>query len=341
VKTRILKVHLAELLARKKLPTLALSKAIGISAPTVDKMLAGDWKYIAREAIERSADYLKVEVSELFELVPVPFWDWVEESKQCTFLRGSHDDNGNRNGLRIPGSDSDATAEITRFTRRFMRSDTYADHERNIETLIDRAKNENCIVIGGPRTNAATEILLSAFFGREPFKAHGAKNSKLPFCYCWPESGHIEVESSLACPDPVRRKFGGKPGIVIKDRLIEADYIEPGRFTNTAMTKPAKDCGLVFVANKPFGTTKNVKLIVLAGFGGIGTFGAAKALIDDFRYLEPLPNESCVYGVVQCSFTKAANSDIKKLTGRVTWGVRKGGHFPINEPEVNEAKVIK
>lgn len=336
VKTRILKVHLAELLARNNLSTLALSRAIGISAPTVDKMLSGNWKYIARDAIERSADYLGVEISEIFQLIPVPFWDWIEESKQCTFLRGSHDGNGNRDDLRIPGSDNDATTEIARLTRRFMPAVTYADHERDTEALINRAMNENCIVIGGPRTNAATEILLRSFFDRQPFKARANERARLPFCFCWPEGGHIKTESGLGCTE----KGGGKSGIMVQDLLIEADYLEPGKFSNTAVSKPARDCGLVFVANKPFGTTKRVKLIVLAGFGGIGTLGAAKALIDDFRYLEPLSNEEFVYGVVQCWFTKVAGSDMKTFK-RYAWRFRKGGHSPIETVNRNTLRVIE
>jgi hypothetical protein len=67
---------------------------------------------------------------------------------------------------------------------------------------------------------------------------------------------------------------------------------------------------------------------VLAGFSGLGTFGAARALVKDFRYLEPQPKEKFVYGVVQCSYTKPANSD-KRTFKTFRWKIRINGGWPI------------
>jgi hypothetical protein len=102
-------------------------------------------------------------------------------------------------------------------------------------------------------------------------------------------------------------------------------------------TKKGKDCGLVFVANSPFGTKEKVKLIVLAGSSGIGTLGAAKALIEDFRYLEPFQSDDCVYGVVQCWYTKTANSATRTFKD-FRWRFRKGGRWPIRVKENKNPK---
>jgi Cro/C1-type HTH DNA-binding domain len=328
--TRILKVQLRQPLLESNLSTSALSKMVGVSVQTLNKMMDDDWDYVARDAIERVADYFKLDASNVFALIPVEFWKQIEETKQYTFLRGSHDESGTEDHWTIPRADSDATAEIIRFVRHFDGSDAYADHQRDTEELIERAKNENCIVIGGPRTNAATEILLSRFFDAEPFSNDPDIRSRMPFGFCLPDSSSLKKQITLARCAKRATKGGRVLGITVNGVHVEADVTHTRDYVLTSSPIAGKDCGLVFVANRPFKTNKDVKLIVLAGFGGIGTLGAAKALIRDFRYLEPVGGEDCVYGVVQCWFNKSAGSPLKKLK-RFRWVVRHGGSAPITK----------
>jgi hypothetical protein len=124
----------------------------------------------------------------------------------------------------------------------------------------------------------------------------------------------------------------------LKGRIhVAADHKPADLFFNLPI-KNGKDCGLVFVANKPFGTNHNVKLIVLAGFSGIGTLAAARALIEDFRYLEPFGDESCVYGVVEGRFSKAAKTNIQKFRD-FSWKYRKGGRWPIKAQKADSTKL--
>ena len=93
---------------------------------------------------------------------------------------------------------------------------------------------------------------------------------------------------------------------------------------------------MVFVANNPFGTTP-VKLIVLAGLSGIGTLAAAKALVKNFRDLEPLEDQSYVYGIVEGRSTKAANTVDRKYQS-FDWRYRLGGRWPI-EPQPSDRTI--
>lgn len=330
MKTRILKVNLRKHLEEKNLSQNALAAQIGISPPTLAKMLNDQWEYVSRDSIERTIDYLGLEVAQVFELVDVDFWRPIEDKKQCAFLRGSHTSALRREEITIPGSDNDATQVINRFVRSFGKDVVnYVDHERDEEKLVNYAKKHNCIVIGSPKSNAATEILVSRFFKAAPFNEQD--RPLIPFGFCWPPTSDLVKVSSLTCSDNTRKRTGGKPGIAIRGGpFVDADYRDEDAFVEWAPGQTAKDCGVVFVANRPFETRENVKLIVLAGFSGVGTIAAAHALVEDFRYCEPLSEkENYVWGVVQAWYKKAADDERREFK-RFRWKFRTG-IAPINE----------
>lgn len=291
--------------------------------------MEGDWPYITRDSIERAADYLNLSAEQVFEFVPVNFWKPIREANQCTFLRGSQGSDDFFVDITIPGLDNSATDQIKEFLKADVSKFTYADRHRGIEELLELARTQNCIVIGGSKSNAATEILLSKFFNAEPFNASDKNRQKIPFGFCWREDDSLVRESSLTCSSVARKKTKDRPGIALRGGIhVPSDYREEQDYF-TSEIKSGRDSGLVFVANQPFGTAENVKLIVVAGFTGIGTVGACKALIEDFRYLEPSVKDSCVFGVVQVIYSKKPQSK-ERTFQKYKWIYRKGGHLPIN-----------
>lgn len=330
--TRILKVHLGKALQaeiKKGSNKSELATKIGVSPQTLSAMIDDDWQWITRDAIERTADYLQLEAGQVFEFVSVEFWRQIRETAQCTFLRGAQNEEGTEQNLIIPSSDAEATSVIMDFLVEYMPEFTYYDHRHSQEELLNIARSKNCIVIGSPKSNAATEILLSRFFNAEPLNPTAENRYKIPFGFCWPEATQIVEQSSLTCSNQTRKRTKNLAGIAVKrGPHVRADYKEPEDFRAWS-TGNGKDCGLVFVANRPFGTKEDVKLIVVAGFSGLGTVGAAEALIKDFRYLEPRPTDPCVYGVVECWYGKQANST-RRTFKKFRWRVRKGGSWPIN-----------
>jgi hypothetical protein len=206
---------------------------------------------------------------------------------------------------------------------------TTADLSEGVEKLMEQVRSENCIVIGSPKTNTATEILLSEFFKAEPFNPDKDNRKKVPFGFCWTDRHPMVEKSSLTCSAFARKKTRNIPGIAIRNGPhVPAHYRSPTAFYKWD-TRDGRDCGLVFVANRPFGADRDVKLIVLAGFSGTGTVAAARALVKDFRYLEPINDERCVYGVVECTYRKLADTDNRTLTD-FDWKYRKGGRAPVN-----------
>lgn len=328
--TRLLKVNLGEPL-RAELARIGakskLAKRIGISPGKLTKMLNDEWWYVTRDALERTADYLGLDARDVFEFVPVPFWDPIEKVGSCTFLRGTALPTPKRLDIHIPRHDDEATSIIKNFLGDMLQSSNYADHQNDERQLIERARDENCIVIGSPKSNAATEILVSRFFGAQPFNPSTENRFKIPFGFCWPNNTQLVRNSSLTCSELALKQSKKKHGIAVKDGVLaEADYLPDEEYLNWS-TGVGRDPGLILVANRPFSTDRDVKLVVLAGFSGIGTLAAAKALIKDFRYLEPTKNDSYFYGVVQGIYSKQRGQTTRAFED-VKWVFRKGGGWP-------------
>ena len=271
--------------------------------------------------------------TEIFEFVPVDFWGPIIEAARCTFLRGPGDTGGD---IPIAPWDDEATLKISKFLREELPGFQMAytrDHstDKDENELVQLAQNENCIVIGSPKSNLACEILVSRLFGAKPFDSSQENRKKIPFGFCWPEDTRradedIVLRSSLTCSAAAREEIKGGYGIALKNLHIPVHYL-PAEEYKKWHTKSGQDCGLVLVANSPFGSTNRVKLIVLAGFSGVGTVAAAEALIRSFRALEPLPGECCVFGVVEAKYSKASGSENRNYR-EFFWRYRSGGMLP-------------
>jgi len=331
---------LAARLKSDQISKAELAKKLGVAPQTLTAMINDDWEYITRDAIERVADYLELKASELFKFETADFWKPIREARSCTLLRGSDRGRIRSLDLQIPRYDKEATHVVENFLHDIFpdyNGGILADHQEDEAELLDRASRENCIVIGSPKSNAACEILISKFFHAEPFNGSQANRRKIPFGFCWPDTNALVEKSSLTCSSLAQAETKGKPGIALKGVHVAADYKPGEKFTEWSTAggkeKYGRDCGLVFVANKAFGA-KPVKLIVLAGFSGIGTLAAAKALVRDFRDLEPRDDERCVYGIVEGRYTKAADSHLRKYRD-FYWRYRHGGRWPIEGQPAN------
>jgi len=308
----------------------ALALEIGVSPQKLEAILQDRWRHITRDSLERVADYLGLGVVEVFQFVRSHFWEGIE-AKGCTFLRGLNEGPGNsRSEFRIRIWDETAINTVRSFLHdAFGELDTpYADQMKTEEDVMRRAKTETCIVVGSPKSNEVTEIILSRFFEAEPFQSKEDNRRKIPFGFCWGDQSTVTQRSSLTCSELAYGQARGKAGIVTAGGHVAADFRSAAEFPAWETTA-GRDCGIVFVANQPFGTGMPVKLIALAGFSGVGTVAAAKALVRDFRDLEPLPSEKCVYGIVEARYSKRRHPKDGRTYKEYYWRFREGGREPI------------
>src|SRR5258708_13202427 len=181
---RTLRIKLADAL-RKKIGIRGkaeVAKEIGIEVPKVKASLDEDWEYITRDSIERVADYLESTVEEVFEFVPSVFWHNIISTRKCNLVRGGRQD---QSGLVIPMYDNEATQNIQRFLHALGLPDAhFYDDWKSAEELVRLAKTENGIVVRSTKSNPASEILLSHFFGAKPFDPSETNRRKIPFGFC-------------------------------------------------------------------------------------------------------------------------------------------------------------
>lgn len=308
----------------------ALAAKIGVSTQKLTAMMSDDWKYITRDSLERAADYLKLGVADIFELLEVDFWKPIVDAKDWHLFEGPQSPLTHRKEFQKTRYNDETSQTVKKFMREALRqvNEPVEEHDQDEEEVMKKARTHNCIVVGSQKTNKVTEILVSRFFDAEPNEPSPENRRKIPFGFCWADDSAIVRKSTLTCSDAAREEMKQRPGIVTSEGIhVLANYQPDDKFREWE-TEEGLDCGLVFVANKPFGTDNDIKLIVLAGFTGVGTLAAARALVRDYRYLEPIGEETYVYGVVQAKYRKSAHDQEKQLK-RFSWRYRSGGPSPI------------
>jgi len=321
-KTRILKTKLSAVIGEEERRKIsATAESIGIAPNTVRTLLRDDWDQLARDTIERTCDRFGLEIKDLFELVPDDFWTPFEEAKKYTILTGAEDTKSGRQLL-----DENVASMIAISLRGMLPS--VVNHRRDdlkeVDEIINYVMNHNCIVVGSPRSNPLTEVVVSQYFGARPFLPQDRR--KIPVRFVFAKEDETAKKSTLV--EPWRQGRGKRSGLGLCDRkgklIVEADWWPRSEFLAKILLN-ARDCGLVLVVEKPFGTNKNVKLVVLAGFSGMGTEGAARALIRDFRDLEPLLGSRYVLGLVEVTYKKTNPGRDNRVFVGYRWKYLVGG----------------
>lgn len=324
--TRVLKTRLKELLPREDQESIGFTaESIGIAPNTLRTMLRDDWDQLARDSIERVCDRYGFGIGDLFELVAEEFWSPFDEATEYTIIRGTA--KSKESDLR----DESAATMVALFLKSSYQSLVRHNKEYsgNETELVDFVKEHNCLIVGSPRSNQATEVILSKHFGARPFTPED--RAKIPVKFVFPRGEEITKKNTTAEPWSARAGNGSGCGLIDNktgELIVEADWLPRNEYLSKTIRK-ARDCGLVLVVNKPFGTTKKVKTILIAGFSGIGTEGAARALVRDFRDLEPLPGNRHVLGVLEATYKKTIPNQDNRILERVRWKFLSGGRKKI------------
>jgi hypothetical protein len=188
--------------------------------------------------------------------------------------------------------------------------------------------------------NPATELAICRIFGAKPFDSR--ESEKIPFSFRAPR---LTIPNSSV----VEASATGKPGIWLRGpkKLIEADYWPLEEFKQRWIEK-GRDAAVVLVCNhRPSPESKTTrKLMVVAGLTGTATEGAAVALVDHFRDLEPraakkdpspateeqaqeAADNRSVWGVVEVFYRKPRRS-VKREIRYYNWLLRVGGRCPVD-----------
>jgi len=138
------------------------------------------------------------------------------------------------------------------------------------EAIARDLREQNCIFVGSPKKNPATEIALCELVGADPFDGSAANRRKLPVQIIGvdPPSG-----MSSAVLVPSRTEHGFKIG----KEFIEVHWLPQHQYD--LWHGEADDAAVVIVCRAPLGTTHAVTTIFNLGYSGLATQSVARQLM--------------------------------------------------------------
>jgi transcriptional regulator with XRE-family HTH domain len=326
-----------EVVLKLKLPPgwtrVGLAKRLGVSEGTLRGYMENRWTVLDRTVLEQLADFYQCDAASLIATTQSGFFEpfRVLSGKEkypsrptCLYLRRSDADIP-RGGRTMAYRDNRAIERVDTLFQNCVEGlvglpDAAATGEQFEERLL-----QNCVVLGSPMVNPASEMALCRILGVEPFNPSQSVN--LPFAF------KTAVSQAPETPSSVRQTSSdGKLGIWLRDEetLLEADSWPPEKFRLLQIDR-GRDCAIVAVMNHEPAAHPGYfrKLVVLAGFAGLATEAAAKALVEHYRDLEPRGGEACVWGAIEVFYRKDADSMKRELV-TYNWRFRRGGRCPLD-----------
>ncbi|OQX96018.1 hypothetical protein B6I21_02355 [candidate division KSB1 bacterium 4572_119] len=295
-----------------------IAKRIGVSRVTFYSLFNDNWKQIQRETIEKVCDYFKCDISQLFEIKENPFWIPFLQKGSYSFIFGGARANEKKS---VFGSwDLKVMNEITahlnqisgkkRLKFNFMSS---LEFEKEQNDVIDYIKENNTIIIGSPKANPLSEFIIANLYNAEPLNPEKSNRKKIPFRFIRPQKWGPFEEKSAVTEASQNPENWGIHFQKSKKNIAKAEWFD--RFYERKISK-GHDCGLLIIVNKPFETQNNVKLIILAGYSGLSSFGLAEMLTKDSNKMEPKTRRPLAK-VVQFEYDKPSEDrDDRKITKR-------------------------
>lgn len=243
-----------------------LAAATGIGARTLDKMRADDdeWR-LSRTQIEKLTVLARgAGLPHAFVLRANPVWATFEESS-ATIFRGE------------PPADAMIESKLSDFLQQMNgHPRTKTIHRVPSEAEIRKAMTEtNCIFVGSPRSNPATEIALCLLSGARPFDGSAGNRVKVPVHIIGADSG-TSRDSAIVLPGR-GHGFSIDGGDGSGRKSLDVHWVPAEDYAKKKVE--GRDAGVVVLCKSPFGTKKNVTTILLLGYRGLATHELAAQLM--------------------------------------------------------------
>ncbi|HEX2831981.1 MAG TPA: hypothetical protein VHW00_03145 [Thermoanaerobaculia bacterium] len=263
-----------ELCAALKMTPEHLAVAAGIDRRTFSKLNAkGEAWSLKREQIEILVKLaFKAGLEGFFRLEHHPAWSTFEHAPAQIF-RG------------IPDWDASVEAEITTFLKHkggTPRTITGQPQESDVATAL---RESNCIFIGSPRNNPATEIALCLITGATPFDDSPRNREKVPIHMIGREP--VEGRKSAILSASQHRHGFDVAGATAGRRFLKVHWKPREEYVKWA--GEGEDAAMIVVCRSPLNTAKNVTSVFVLGYTALSTQEAMTQLLEGDC---PLPAES-------------------------------------------------
>ena len=298
-------------------PYTELAEKIGISRTTLYSLMKDNWQQIQRDTIEKVCEYFHCNIDSLFHVEKDPFWlPFIKHGNIQIIFGGSTEFQEEKAVIGM--WDIKVVNEIVshlyqlcgdkKLEPSMISSLEFHDNE---EEVIEFVRKHNTLIIGSPKVNHITEIVVARLFDAVPFDSSSENRKKLPFRFIRPKDwGDTKVEGAFSeiSDKNLRGIYSARKGKLIArndwfDKFFQR-RIESGR-----------DCGMLIIANNPFGSNENVKLIILAGYTGPSSFAMSQYIVNRAQHLEPRASRPLIK-VFQATFKKTTpDKDDRTITG--------------------------
>jgi hypothetical protein len=256
-------------MARLELEDRALADELGLNVAQIARFRSDRWATVKRADLQTVLCWGKKHGIDLLTIEASPIWRTFPNS-DVVLYRGRDSET---NPL---ASDSRAEAELVEaLTSQGCRVLPRSVSEPASEEVIESMRAKNCIFIGSPKHNQATEIALATLWRLEPFDGTPENRSKSPVTFVWePAQGR----STFAAPRQQDEKLGIYMSVTSakNDRSrhhIPVDWRPSKEYVK--WTGRGRDAGLLVLCNRPLNTQQDVTTVVLAGYSGFATVDMA------------------------------------------------------------------
>lgn len=238
-----------------------LQRELGMDNRAITKLLLDNeknsWR-LDRETFYRLALFAHAQGFEAFRIVPHPMWQTFHEAQEeITIFRGTRS----------------SDAPIEEFLVRYL----HQLNSRNIQSTtahvdVEQAMREkNCLFIGSPKANPASEMALALLWGAKPFDPSPKNYAHLPFHFIGMTPEHDFSESALLKAGPWHGFELMLPGK--SPKLLKLEWLPSDRYARHR--GPLTDGAVITACYQPLGTQKHVTTIIISGYTGLSSMFAA------------------------------------------------------------------
>jgi hypothetical protein len=257
-----------------------LAKRLATDERTIKKVLSDQeskpWR-LDRDTLYRYLLLAHENGLEAFKIEPNYVWQALQNRSDITIIRGA------------TGYDAPVEDHLSRYLRHLNLQTSATTAVDGIE---DSMKTSNCIIIGSPKSNEASEVALARLWGAEPFDDAPQNQARIPihFLGMTPVSGR---PSSLLLDGSCYGFSLQLPGEA-KRRFLRVDWLPVEKFWLSH--KEGQDAAVLVVCHRPLGTEQDVTTVVIAGYTSLSTLEAAReATYKNIPILEAIKDPGQAY----------------------------------------------